>query len=96
VALAVGLLGGYIIYVFMAKVLMSPDAVLDPADSGWKACWDICRTHPRGGTGELIYTQAGNPANLRRAQRRRRCHCEGNGSDRDALRARARLCAHLG
>jgi hypothetical protein len=44
VALAVGFLGGYIIYVFMAKVLMSPDAVLDPEISGWKACSAISPT----------------------------------------------------
>lgn len=60
VALAVGLLGGYIIYVFMAKVLMSPDAVLDPADFRMEGVLGYLSNPIReGGTGELIYTQAG-------------------------------------
>ena len=59
-ALAVGLLGGYIIYVFMAKVLMSPDAVLDPADFRMEGVLGYLSNPIReGGTGELIYTQAG-------------------------------------
>jgi len=60
VALAVGLLGGYIIYVFMAKVLMSPDAVLDPADFRMEGVLGYLSNPIReGGTGELIYAQAG-------------------------------------
>ena len=60
VALSVGLLGGYIIYVFMAKVLMSPDAVLDPADFRMEGVLGYLSNPIReGGTGELIYTQAG-------------------------------------
>ena len=60
VALAVGFLGGYIIYVFMAKVLMSPDAVLDPADFRMEGVLGYLSNPIReGGTGELIYTQAG-------------------------------------
>ena len=59
-ALAVGFLGGYIIYVFMAKVLMSPDAVLDPADFRMEGVLGYLSNPIReGGTGELIYTQAG-------------------------------------
>jgi membrane protein implicated in regulation of membrane protease activity len=60
VAMAVGLLGGYIIYVFMAKVLMSPDAVLDPADFRMEGVLGYLSNPIReGGTGELIYTQEG-------------------------------------
>jgi ABC-type transport system involved in cytochrome c biogenesis permease subunit len=31
-AVAIGILGAFIIYTFMVKVLMSPEAILDPAD----------------------------------------------------------------
>ncbi len=59
-AVAVGLVGSYIIYVFMAKVLMSPDAVLDPADFRMEGVLGYLSNPIReGGTGELIYTQAG-------------------------------------
>jgi hypothetical protein len=60
VALAVGLFGGYIIFLFMAKVLMSPDAVLDPADFRMEGVLGYLSNPIReGGTGELIYAQAG-------------------------------------
>ena len=59
-ALAVGLVGAYMIYVFMAKVLMSPDAILDPADFRMEGVLGYLSNPIReGGTGELIYTQAG-------------------------------------
>ena len=59
-AVAVGLVGAYIIYVFMAKVLMSPDAILDPADFRMEGVLGYLSNPIReGGTGELIYTQAG-------------------------------------
>lgn len=59
-AVVVGLVGSYIIYVFMAKVLMSPDAVLDPADFRMEGVLGYLSNPIReGGTGELIYTQAG-------------------------------------
>jgi len=59
-ALAVGLLGAYIIYLFMAKVLMSPDAILDPADFRMEGVLGYLSNPIReGGTGELIYAQAG-------------------------------------
>jgi hypothetical protein len=60
IALGVGLLGGYIIYVFMARVLMSPDAVLDPADFRMEGVLGYLSNPIReGGTGELIYAQGG-------------------------------------
>ena len=59
-AIAVGLLGAYTIYLFMAKVLMSPDAILDPADFRMEGVLGYLSNPIReGGTGELIYTQAG-------------------------------------
>ena len=58
-AIAVGLLGAYTIYLFMAKVLMSPDAILDPADFRMEGVLGYLSNPIReGGTGELIYTQA--------------------------------------
>lgn len=60
IAIAVGSVGAYILYVFMAKVLMSPDAVLDPADFRMEGVFGYLSNPIReGGTGELIYTQAG-------------------------------------
>jgi len=59
-AVAIGLLGGCIIYVFMAKVLMSPDETLDPADFRMEGVLGYLSNPIReGGTGELIYSQAG-------------------------------------
>ena len=59
-AVAVGLVGAYVIYVFMAKVLMSPDAILDPSDFRMEGVLGYLSNPIReGGTGELIYTQAG-------------------------------------
>ena len=59
-AVAVGLLGAFTIYVFMAKVLMSPDAILDPSDFRMEGVLGYLSNPIReGGTGELIYTQAG-------------------------------------
>ena len=59
-ALAVGLVGAYMIYIFMSKVLMSPDAILDPADFRMEGVLGYLSNPIReGGTGELIYTQAG-------------------------------------
>ena len=60
IAAAVGLVGSYIIFVFMSKVLMSPDAILDPADFRMEGVLGYLSNPIReGGTGELIYTQAG-------------------------------------
>lgn len=59
-AVAVGLLGAYVIYLFMAKVLMSPDSILDPADFRMEGVLGYLSNPIReGGTGELIYAQAG-------------------------------------
>jgi membrane protein implicated in regulation of membrane protease activity len=59
-AVGAGLLGGYIIFVFMTKVLMSPNETLDPADFRMEGVLGYLSNPIRtGGTGELIYSQAG-------------------------------------
>jgi membrane protein implicated in regulation of membrane protease activity len=59
-AVAVGLLGAFIIYVFMTKVLTSPNETLDPADFRMAGVLGYLSNPIReGGTGELIYAQAG-------------------------------------
>jgi hypothetical protein len=59
-AAAVGLSGAFIIYIFMSKVLMSPNETLDPADFRMEGVLGYLSNPIReGGTGELIYTQAG-------------------------------------
>ena len=63
-ALAVALLSGTggaaIIYVFLSRVLTSPDEALDPADYEMVGVLGRLSMPIReGGTGELIYSQAG-------------------------------------
>jgi hypothetical protein len=60
IALLSGLTGGGIIYLFLSKVLMSEDENLDPAD--YEMTGVLGRTSVpirEGGTGEIIYSQAG-------------------------------------
>lgn len=62
VVLAVGggLVGGGIIFVFMAKVLAPDQIPLDPADYYLPGTLGrVTVTIPRNGTGEIVYTQAG-------------------------------------
>ena len=59
-AVAVGIVGSAIIYVFMTKVLMSPNETLDPADFRMEGVLGYLSNPIReGGTGEMIYSQAG-------------------------------------
>jgi len=59
-AATVGILGAAIIYTFMTKVLMSPDEALDPADFRMEGVLGYLSNPIReGGTGEMIYSQAG-------------------------------------
>jgi membrane protein implicated in regulation of membrane protease activity len=59
-AAAVGFSGAFIVYVFMTKVLMSPNEILDPADFRMEGVLGYLSNPIReGGTGELIYAQAG-------------------------------------
>jgi membrane protein implicated in regulation of membrane protease activity len=59
-AIAGGLVGGGIIFVFMAKVLAPDQIPLDPADYHLPGTLGrVTVTVPRNGTGEMVYTQAG-------------------------------------
>jgi hypothetical protein len=59
-ATIVGLLGACIVFVFLSKVLTSADENLDSADFEMTGVWGkICSSIREGGTGELIYSQAG-------------------------------------
>jgi membrane protein implicated in regulation of membrane protease activity len=60
IALFAGTGGAAIIYLFLAKVLTSPDEALDPADFEMVGVLGKLSVPIRaGGTGELIYSQAG-------------------------------------
>ena len=60
VAILAGTGGAAIIYLFMAKVLTSPDEALDPADFEMVGVLGKLSVRIReGGTGEIIYSQAG-------------------------------------
>jgi hypothetical protein len=59
-SIAVGLLGGGIVFLFLTKVLMSDEEFMDPADYEMVGVLGhICSPIRQGGTGELIYTQMG-------------------------------------
>jgi hypothetical protein len=60
IALLSGLVGGGLIYLFLSRVLMSDEENLDPAD--YEMTGVLGRTSVTirpGGTGEIIYSQAG-------------------------------------
>ena len=60
VAVLAGVGGAAIIYLFLAKVLTSPDEALDPADFEMVGVLGKLSVRIReGGTGEIIYSQAG-------------------------------------
>ena len=60
VAVLSGLIGGGIIFLFLSKVLISDDECLDPADFEMVGVLGRLSVPIReGGTGELIYSQAG-------------------------------------
>ena len=61
ISTAVGLAGASIVFVFLAKVLMAPEALMDPAD--YEMVGVIGRVSSpirETGTGEIIYSQAGS------------------------------------
>jgi hypothetical protein len=59
-AVTAGLAGGAIIFLFLAKVLMSDQQFLDPADFEMVGVLGkLCVPIREGGTGELIYSQMG-------------------------------------
>jgi hypothetical protein len=60
IALASGLVGGGIVFLFLGKVLTSEEENMDPAD--YQMVGVLGRTSMpirEGGTGEIIYSQAG-------------------------------------
>src|SRR5262249_5689703 len=60
VALGAGMVGGAIIFFFLAKVLVSDQQFLDPADFEMVGALGKLSVPIReGGTGELIYSQMG-------------------------------------
>ena len=60
VAILAGTGGAAIIYLFLSRVLTSPDEALDPADFEMTGVLGKLSVRIReGGTGELIYSQAG-------------------------------------
>jgi len=60
IALLAGTGGAAVIYLFLARVLSSPDEALDPADFEMVGVLGKLSVPIRqGGTGELIYSQAG-------------------------------------
>jgi len=61
ISTAVGLVGASIVFLFLARVLMRPDAHLDPAD--YEMVGVIGRVSSpirESGTGEIIYSQVGS------------------------------------
>jgi hypothetical protein len=59
ISTGVGLVGAGIVFAFLAKVLMSPEALMDPAD--YEMVGVVARVGSpirEGGTGEIIYSQA--------------------------------------
>jgi hypothetical protein len=59
-SVASGLIGGGIIFLFLTKVLISDEETLDPADYEMVGVLGkLCVSIREGGTGELIYSQAG-------------------------------------
>ena len=61
ISTAVGLIGASIVFMFLAKVLMSPEALMDPADYEMvDVIGRISSPVREAGTGEIIYSQAGS------------------------------------
>jgi hypothetical protein len=59
-SIAVGLIGGAIVFLFLSKVLMAVDEEMDPADYEMVGVLGRLSSSIReGGTGEMIYSQAG-------------------------------------
>src|SRR5256885_2178181 len=61
ISTAVGLVGASIVFVFLARVLVSPEALMDPADYEMVGVIGRISSPIReAGTGEIIYSQAGS------------------------------------
>ena len=56
-----GLIGGGIVFLFLTKVLISPEENMDPADYEIVGVLGrVCSSIRSGGTGEIIYSQVGS------------------------------------
>ena len=92
-----GLGGASIVFLFLARVLMKHDKPLDHADYEMVGVLGRLSSPIRaGGTGEIIYTQAGTRrvAGARAEERRR--HCQRRRSRSHAIRKRHRLRSSVG
>jgi membrane protein implicated in regulation of membrane protease activity len=59
-SVAAGLIGGGIIFLFLARVLISDESNMDPADYEMVGVLGrLCVSIREGGTGEIMYSQAG-------------------------------------
>lgn len=59
-SVASGTVGGSIVFLFLTKVLMSPNESMDPADYEMAGVLGrVCSSIREGGTGEVIYSQEG-------------------------------------
>jgi hypothetical protein len=60
VSIAIGLVGGTIVFLFMSRVLISHEQYMDPADYEMVGVLgSTCIPIREGGTGELLYSQMG-------------------------------------
>lgn len=60
ISILVGLVGGAIVFFFLSRVLMSEEENMDPEDYDMVGVLGkLCVPIRQGGTGELIYSQAG-------------------------------------
>jgi hypothetical protein len=56
-----GLIGGGVVFLFLSKVLISPEENMDPADYEMVGVLGrVCSSIRSGGTGEIIYSQVGS------------------------------------
>jgi hypothetical protein len=59
-SIASGLIGGSFVFIFLSRVLISPDENMDAADYEMVGVLGrVCSSIREGGTGEMIYTQMG-------------------------------------
>ena len=96
IALASGLVGGSIVFLFLSKVLTSDEEDVDPADYEMVGVLGRMSISIReGGTGEVIYSQAGTRRVCGARSESGRTDRQGSGSRGDALRTRHRVRAPL-
>ena len=73
-AVVAGSVGGWIVYLFLAKVLMRPHAEMNPADYEMVGVLGTVAGAIRsGGTGEILFSRDGGTACLSCAKRKQYC-----------------------